>query len=349
MAEEALPPVISERTALLISICFTLAYIAPFYLSPTLRATPLNSRDAPSVIQARVRAVILTCICCTAATVSVLIECGHLPVLDILRLTGIWPARPVDIARVLALVAVLFIGPLFESFIVDGDWRLITPASIGEGLWTSWTSYRNLVVAPISEEFVFRSLVISLYMLAEVPPQRIVFTTPLIFGLAHLHHLAEFLNAHTKPGRMLPPAQIIIKGVVRSLFQFTYTSLFGFFAAFVFLRTGSIWAAIAAHVFCNWMGFPRIWGRVGSVHTSLHRVTPDIAQGKRDEDGNGVVKVGSAAMINEELDPHEPAPTGRPSSLLSIVYYGLLVVGAYGFHSLLWTLTQSDNALGIFD
>jgi prenyl protein peptidase len=46
--------------------------------------------------------------------------------------------------------------------------------------------------------------------------------------------------------------------VVSSLAQFTYTTPFGWFAVFVFLRTGSVWPAVAVHTFCNYMGAPSL-------------------------------------------------------------------------------------------
>lgn len=79
---------------------------------------------------------------------------------------------------------------------------------------------------------------------------------------------------------------VIMVGLI-SCFQLLYTSLFGFFAAFVFLRTGNLFAAIAAHTFCNFMGLPRVWGRVGPTEMvevgmeGLEGITPDVAQGKR--------------------------------------------------------------------
>ena len=43
-----------------------------------------------------------------------------------------------------------------------------------------------------------------------------------------------------------------------TVFQFTYTTLFGFHSAFLFLRTGSLLPPIFAHMFCNIMGFPQL-------------------------------------------------------------------------------------------
>ena len=49
--------------------------------------------------------------------------------------------------------------------------------------------------------------------------------------------------------------------VIRNLifltgFQFTYTTLFGIYAAFLFVRTGHIIAPCIAHSYCNFIGFP---------------------------------------------------------------------------------------------
>lgn len=41
-----------------------------------------------------------------------------------------------------------------------------------------------------------------------------------------------------------------------SCFQFSYTTLFGAYSAFLFAKTGHFVAPFAAHAFCNHMGFP---------------------------------------------------------------------------------------------
>lgn len=333
---------------------YTVIYVAPFYISPTLRSSGRQSRDAPSVIRSRVRAVGLTCMICTAITVYVLAVYGHATPRAVLRLLGIWPIDPLDVLKVLALVAVLFVGPLYESVVVDGDWRAWSLSSVKEAMFDNWIGYRNLVVAPASEELVFRSLTISIYMLAKVDATRIVFTTPLIFGLAHIHHLVEFLQSRTPDGRRVPSLPVWVNGVLRSLFQFAYTSIFGFFAAFVFLRTGNMFAAIAAHAFCNWMGVPRLYGRVGQFATfAPPPFTPDVAQGKRDDDSHSGIVVGDSPMRNHEehgrnmsvmaLDQAQNAGIGW-----TLVYYMLVVVGAVGFSKLLFPLTESPNALAAF-
>ena len=46
--------------------------------------------------------------------------------------------------------------------------------------------------------------------------------------------------------------------IVISFFQFFYTSIFGIYSAFLFVRTGHFIAPFIAHAFCNHMGFPDI-------------------------------------------------------------------------------------------
>lgn len=64
--------------------------------------------------------------------------------------------------------------------------------------------------------------------------------------LAHLHHMIERLRT----GMDKKTAVII------SCFQFFYTSIFGIYSAYLFVRTGHFIAPFIVHAFCNHMGFP---------------------------------------------------------------------------------------------
>lgn len=75
----------------------------------------------------------------------------------------------------------------------------------------------------------------------------IVACLPLAFGAAHLHHVLELVN---RQGVSLPNA------LRATAFQFAYTSVFGAYACFLLLRSGNLAAPVAAHCFCNAMGFP---------------------------------------------------------------------------------------------
>jgi len=144
-------------------------YIAPFYLSKTLRSTPLSNRNDPVVIKARARAVGLTCLACAAISILVLVNKGGSTPYQILRSFGLYPVHIVDVLRCLLLVAILFVGPLFEFGIVEGNWRRwFSPRYAKEAVWDDWQGLRNIVIGPASEELVFRSLAISLFLLAKV-------------------------------------------------------------------------------------------------------------------------------------------------------------------------------------
>ncbi len=49
-----------------------------------------------------------------------------------------------------------------------------------------------------------------------------------------------------------------LSDTVVTVFQFTYTTLFGFHTAFLFLCTNSMLSSISAHIFCNIMGLPQL-------------------------------------------------------------------------------------------
>jgi prenyl protein peptidase len=114
--------------------------------------------------------------------------------------------------------------------------------------------------------------------------------------------------------------------LARTIFQFTYTSLFGFFAAFVYIRTGNLLSVILAHSFCNWMGLPRLSGRVG-VEAGVSIGSPGAR--KRDDDDDDYPRYESRGVT------------------WTVAYYALLVAGAVGFYWQLFPLTESSHALPV--
>jgi prenyl protein peptidase len=239
---------------------------------------------------------------------------------------GWWPIHPLSIAKTILLCATLFAGPLYEAAFVKGRLGAWVRGAYLRETFASWIGWRNLVAGPVSEELVFRSLVIPLHILAHMSPTRIVFLTPLYFGIAHIHHFYEFVLTH--------PELPLLPAILRTLFQFAYTSLFGFFASFVYLRTGSLYAVIAAHMFCNWMGLPRLWGKV-RVEAGQPIGPPNPK--KEDEEPS-----------QSENSP-KPAKPRDQSISWTVIYYVLLFAGAFGFWKGLWPLTESgDDALALF-
>lgn len=158
---------------------------------------------------------------------------------------------------------------------------------------------------PITEECLFRSASVPLLLRSGASLTGTIFMSPLIFGLAHLHHFYEFRITH--PRTPLPVA------IARSLLQLSYTSLFGAYATFLFLRTGSLLGVVLVHTFCNCMGLPRLWG---------------------------------------QLDPYW-LPEGDPSvassrKIWTGVYYVLLVGGLVAWWQNLYSLTETSMSLAEF-
>lgn len=158
-----------------------------------------------------------------------------------------------------------------------------------------------------------------LLLLSQTSNTTLIFLTPIIFGLAHVHHFYEFRITH--------PHTPVVGALLRSLLQLTYTTLFGGYATFVYVRTGSLLSVILVHAFCNWMGFPRFWGRLSPRETSFG---PDIGEGKRSEDDK------------------PSSSDGQLGTIWTLLYYSLLVIGAVGWYKLLWLLTESEAALTVF-
>lgn len=295
--------------------------MVPFYLSRTTRPSPTLNRDAPSVIRARIQTVTLASVVASTATLYLLIRTAKLTPTQSLHFLGYWPLSITDLAKSCALTLLLYLGPLFEKIFIEGDMTDFRRGrKVVESL-SSWQGYRNYVAGPITEEVIFRSVLVPLHLLAKISPTKIVFLTPLYFGIAHVHHFYEFTLTH--------PHTPLIPALLRSLFQFGYTTLFGWFADFIYLRTGSIYACIIIHSFCNWVGLPRFWGRV--KRREQYPLSPVAIRGKDDTDAI-----------------HARGGGDTPGLKWTIAYYILLVTGAYLFYTGLWPLTASDAGLAQF-
>lgn len=301
------PPPIAVSTAILLLAAYALLYFLPFYLSPLTRPSPTLSRDAPSVIRSRIRSVLISCIVCLLTTSLILTHFSFTP-LDTLHLLGLYPVAILPTLNSLLLTALLFLGPLFSTLYLSRSYTLFLsfpPAPLVE-IWTDYPTYRNLLAGPVTEELLFRSASVPLMLLARASINQTVFLSPVIFGLAHFHHFYEF--------RLSNPRVPFAAALARSVFQLGFTTVFGAYATFVYVRTGSLLAVCAVHTFCNCMGLPRLWGRVTRV-----------------------------VKVEGRDGEHEVEERG--SAVWTAVYYVLLLAGAWGFYRNLWVLTESGNAL----
>jgi len=90
-----------------------------------------------------------------------------------------------------------------------------------------------------------------------------VLFSPTLFGIAHFHHMIERIRTNGLP---------VKDAFVISLFQFAYTTVFGIYSAYLFVRTGHLAACVLVHAFCNYMGFPD-FGEVLSHQSLTKRLT----------------------------------------------------------------------------
>ncbi|CRL02518.1 CLUMA_CG015347, isoform A, partial [Clunio marinus] len=146
----------------------------------------------------------------------------------------------------LLLTMILFLGPLSVQ-LTNGIWKIYSEPMFWLNHCQNLLWIRNHIVAPLSEEFTFRACMLPL-LLQSFTPITSIFITPMFFGVAHLHHMIERLRTG-----MDKKTAIVI-----SFFQFFYTSIFGIYSAYLFMRTGHFVAPFIVHAFCNHMGFPDI-------------------------------------------------------------------------------------------
>ena len=168
-----------------------------------------------------------------------------------------------------------------------------------------WIDLRNYLIAPLTEEFVFRGLIVpalwrsmtvnsdtnhimddddnnnnnseeSVIKATAATVTRLCWMAPLFFGIAHIHHALQRMlqllqqqhhnnNNNQGGGRQQRDDNnnnnwfsIIIVLISTTLFQFTYTTLFGAYASYVYWQTKSLLAVTLVHSFCNYMGLPNL-------------------------------------------------------------------------------------------
>uniref|UniRef100_UPI001292D184 CAAX prenyl protease 2 n=1 Tax=Lonchura striata TaxID=40157 RepID=UPI001292D184 len=165
-------------------------------------------RDHPAVIKRRFT--------------SVLVVSGLAPALVWLwkELTGVKADTPLPALLGLRLEGLLpaTLLPLLLTMVDPRVWALC----LGDVRWL-----RNQVVAPLTEELVFRACMLPM-LVPCTGPGPAVLACPLFFGVAHFHHVIEQLRfRHGSVGSIFMAAA----------FQFSYTAVFGAYTAFLFLRT----------------------------------------------------------------------------------------------------------------
>lgn len=223
------------------SLGLTLSYVGVLYLGEKTRPSNIVHRDDPAVIKARVLAISLL----TVAVVG----------LYIIFPTGnpeqkLGPSNlglNVDtetffaVMKSLGLTAVLFAAPLYDTIVNTPDWSIV--------LRENWNVFglRNFIIGPITEEIVFRACIITPLDKSSWTITQAAMLSPLYFGVAHVHHAYE---------EYVKGQEDFLEILLTSAFQFLFTTIFGWYAAFLYLHFQTVYVPIAVHIFCNTMGVP---------------------------------------------------------------------------------------------
>lgn len=186
-------PPLPTALATLLSLLHTTLYVGVLYLSPLTRPRPNLPRDTPAHIRLRVRAVTVATLLSVTIT-SVLLLSYRKPwnsITDNAGVLGIYEPGPfvlLDTLKAIALTAVLFIGPIwkgFEEVRVGGEGFKGWLEEFATDM-RSWVGWRNCIVAPLTEEIVFRGCMIPGEILAGWGLGKVVLVTPLFFGVGRL-------------------------------------------------------------------------------------------------------------------------------------------------------------------
>ena len=136
----------------------------------------------------------------------------------------------------LALCFCLYLGPLFqvvfeEPYFFEFDIKAV----------------RALIAAPVYEETVFRVCLIVPMVASGCSLTLAVVVSSVIFGTSHLYHLVEAFSLKKQKRKQKIHATLV---------QAAYTTVFGLYVGYLFVGTGTLFAPVVAHSFCNYMGLP---------------------------------------------------------------------------------------------
>ncbi|XP_030453747.2 CAAX prenyl protease 2 isoform X2 [Syzygium oleosum] len=268
-------PGLSKPAALAACFCMALFYVATLYAPAALLRLP----PPPSF-----KSFMLRRFACAAVSslVSVVATALVLPirrweVRDLLAVYGIrgdhlWQA----VVLPLSLTSLMYAGSLALKLLLWVDsWKEHRNCSGCFSFEYSYASvqfpfrwilsrasnilaWRNFVVAPLTEELVFRACMISILLCGGFEKYSILILGPILFSLAHLNH---FMEIYMQQKRQIIKASMIIG------LQLGYTVVFGSYASFLFIRTGHLLAPLVAHIFCNFMGLPVLFSHRKGIAT----------------------------------------------------------------------------------
>ena len=205
----------------------------------------ISCRDDPITIKLRFASVTFTCVFASLLVWFLVPPKNNEKLCQQLG-SCILQIDPLQVIVIPLLIScVLFMGPLVVLFDTY-TWSEFKVHIVEELCPMDLMFLRNYVVAPFSEEFIFRAVMVCIMKEMSHNSWFIVITTSLIFSFAHSHHY------------IFQKVQDITLSLYDWLFQMMYTFVFGCICCAFYLKTGSFLTPVVLHVFCNFMGFPDV-------------------------------------------------------------------------------------------
>lgn len=260
----------TRLSAWLVSLLATSSYVFAIHVS-----VPSNikerARDDPIVIKFRLKRVTMICSGWILLLPLILkLWGGYNSKTEVIRSLGLLPGLTKSrslksdleaVGYTVVQFCILFIGPILEY--ARGAWCKETSISRDfRDSFILFEGFRNYVFAPLTEELIYRSVVLTLMYPTHITTSTLLLT-PLFFGLAHIHHA----YALVKDGR-----NSFSNIIIATFFQAFYTTLFGILSNYVFLRSKhNLSCSVLAHTICNLNGIPEISVK-GGRWTKVYRV-----------------------------------------------------------------------------
>ncbi|KAG4383803.1 hypothetical protein AAZX31_13G137700 [Glycine max] len=264
--------VVSQPVAVIACIAMAVFYVAILYAPTVLLRLPPPPSFKTYMIRRFLCAVVSSVL---SLFISALIlpvqtkELRHILVVFGIRRDHIWQA----VVLPLCLTSLMYAGSIFlKCLLLLASWR---QHSSSEALsldsfkcslqrFLDWLSvilsnilvWRNYVLAPLTEELVFRACMIPLLLCGGLKTYSAILLCPIFFSLAHLNH---FLEIYAKQNYRIVKAAMVIG------LQLGYTVVFGSYASFLFIRTGHLIAPLVAHIYCNFMGLPVLYSQRSGI------------------------------------------------------------------------------------
>eukprot|EP00921_Rhytidocystis_pertsovi_P009544 GHVQ01015388.1.p1 GENE.GHVQ01015388.1~~GHVQ01015388.1.p1 ORF type:complete len:501 (+),score=48.90 GHVQ01015388.1:192-1694(+) len=233
----------------------------------------------------------------------------------------------------------------------------------------SWSLLRTSVLAPLTEEFMFRSCCCTILTAGNLSSTTVVLVSASIFSLVHLHHGLHLHKdkdnststcsthdnrkkryrsriARSTENCVMAMRRVIIQAycdLIIFMFdngprlimeQCLHTFAFGLLSGYLFVTTRQLSSAWAAHVFCNLTGIPDLTWVTGKPHV-MSRITKslrDLFYGTLPRD---VCPVCSQILCRSYSNIGDMHADGVPLSVSSIQYCNTVCFYEFFFTSYL--------------